>query len=228
MTSDIAIRDLEPEQALATEEFDPELDPITTRSQLEQIRQEQGLYGFHICNIDLCEIDLSGEDLTETRWTNVNLRGAKLVDANLSRSTFRYVCLDNANLSGADLMESNWDVDGKGRRNLLRQTILVGARFHKAALRQAFLLLADLTKAKFYEADLTRAVLNGSNCRDTDFTLASLVFCEAIGACFDGAHFSRSNLSCMNFSDASLIDTEFYRANCRGVDWSNVKRKSSS
>jgi uncharacterized protein YjbI with pentapeptide repeats len=224
MMDEIPINDLEPEP----EEFDRELDLVTTRQHFEELLAEQDLYKCQICNIDLGGIDLEGIDLTGTQWTNVNLRGANLSESMLDHSKFRYVCLDEANLSGASLIEADFNVDVYGRRNFLRKANLTGSFLQKANLREVFFLQADLSEAQLLEADLSRAVLNGCTCRGTDFSKAQMILCEGIGACFDESYFSRTNLSCMNFSNASLIETSFHECILEGVNWTDARRTVSS
>lgn len=111
--------------------------------------------------------DLSGQDLSDTLFTNVDLSGANLSGANLNGSKFENCNLQRANLSGANL---------------------VGAQFPQSDLSGADLSNARTdTSTSFPQATLFNARLDGVDrfacsscwCPDGEQILVSLNGCES-------------------------------------------------
>jgi uncharacterized protein YjbI with pentapeptide repeats len=190
---------------------------ITTRRDFDELLVTNKLAGRHIAHIDLSEIDLRKAQLSQTRWSNVYLRGANFAEANLNGAQFRYVCLDQANLDGASLIRTDWNIDANGRRNFLRRASLRHAQMQQSVLCHVVFLQSNLSYANFRQVDLTRAILNSCHCLGTDFADSRLTLCEAKEACLNGAMLTRCDLSCMNLSGASLENTDFNQANLQGV-----------
>lgn len=152
------------------------LDHDRIQEVLEFLRQIGWLSGDKavLKGANLIEIDLSGSDLHFADLSGAVLQGADLRDADLSASE-----LDGAAFGLADL-----------RGAYLNGASLVGADFSRADLRGAILELADLSKAGLQEADLRGANL-------TDATLTGTVGLEEAGfdentTLPDGSRWSRS------------------------------------
>lgn len=112
--------------------------------------------------------DLSGCDLSKSRFTSLRLPGGNFTNANLSGADF----------SGAYLSEAN-----------LQQAVLKKARLVFADLRRANLTGADLTGA-----DLNGVVLSGGSLAGANLTRALLVKTRLDGVDFTGANLDRTDL----------------------------------
>lgn len=118
--------------------------------------------GFEISNYlkhNKC-IDLN---LEETKLSYLDLKGVKLINAQLENSKLNGVDLSEANLSGANLIL----VD-------LREADLCMADLSGANLSGADLYMADLSGANLSGADLSYASLNGTNLIQTNLSGANL------------------------------------------------------
>jgi hypothetical protein len=109
-------------------------------------RDNAVLKGAKLIEIDLSGADLHFADLTEAVLQGANLNGADLTAAELSGVEFGLADLTEANLNGATLIDAD---------------------FSRADLRGAVLELADLSQASLQEADLrganlTNAILTGA------------------------------------------------------------------
>jgi uncharacterized protein YjbI with pentapeptide repeats len=151
--------------------------------------------------------NLCGIVLTNCDLTNMNLAEVELVQADLSGSD-----LTGANLCGAKLHEAK----------------LVGAKLCGANLETTELIGADLSMVTINDVTTWRTWLNGSNlhgatlrnCRfeEANFKGAKLVFSH-----MSGILFFWSNLSCVDFSDAILENTEVIECNLRKSTLSRVR-----
>jgi uncharacterized protein YjbI with pentapeptide repeats len=136
---------------------------------------EQGVEKWNAWRQDNPDVvpQLEGVDLTEADLTNINLRGAKMISA----------ILNYANLSGADLSDSNLRVAEIMETNL-RGANLSGADLSYAKLENADLSGANLsntvlTETNFRASDLTEAHFNDAFLYETDFQYAVLINIEA-------------------------------------------------
>jgi hypothetical protein len=100
--------------------------------------------------------------------------------------------LSNANLSGADLRDTN----------------LSSANFSGANFRDA-----DLRYANLSNADLRGTDLRGANFRDADLRYANLSNANLSGADLRGANLSNANFNGANLSDADLSGANLSNAN---------------
>jgi hypothetical protein len=132
----------------------------------------------------------------------VNLRGANLIETNLSKA-FAFMLgadLSNANLSNASLSKTN-----------LIESNLSKALLSKANMRGAYLIDADLSNAYMAETDLSNAVLSkanlsGAHLLDADLSEADLSEADLSDANLFRANLSNANLSDANLSNAVLVD----------------------
>ena len=164
-------------------------------------------------------LDLKGADL----------RGAQLLDADLSRTMFHHAHLSNVNFANTDLTDS-----------FLSYADLSGAEFHEvnfartrlssANLSGAMLQGADLSRINFHNAklvgtNLLRANLSGAIFQDARatnawFERADLSDAGFQGADLSGAHLARADLSGARFWDADLDGANFADANLSGAEFS--------
>ena len=123
------------------------------KARVLQCLYESGLIHKDKKIIDLSGADLSDANLTRDKLSDADLSGARLVRANLI----------GAWLNGADLNTAN-----------LASAILRGVDLAGANLRQAFLYKADLSDANLKGADLWRATLYEANFEGVDLTFVSV------------------------------------------------------
>ncbi len=139
------------------------------------------------CSYTKAPVDWSGCNLYGKVLTNVDLRMAKLKNANLFG-----VSLQNKDLSGADLSYAtlkNANLDG---------AVLAGADLSYSNMLDAKVRSADLSNAKLKYAKLYRADFTKSNLSNADFT---------------GATLSYANLSFANLKGANLENAGIWAAN---------------
>ncbi len=169
------------------------------------------------------ERDFWKAKLKDANLTEVNLQGAILASADLTRANLRTVGLAGANLqsaelygadlAGANLYDANleaarlWDADLTGASlqgsNLsiadLRNAILSGTRLHGANVSSAMLSMADLSGALLTGANLKDANLRGANLEGADLEGANLN-----GANLAYAHLTGANLEGVNLNKVIL------------------------
>ncbi len=153
---------------------------------------------------DFSNADLIGADLREANLSNADFSEAFLADANLWQANLRRAFLREANLGNANLSEAT--LSGA----ILGRAYLSEANLRNADLKEAYLGNANLSEANLSEANLSRANLSGAdlwqaNFRNTDLTRADLI----------GADLTRADLSYANLSYADLAWSNISEANCR-------------
>ncbi|MFC8678057.1 pentapeptide repeat-containing protein [Streptomyces griseorubiginosus] len=104
------------------------------------------LSGADLTGADLTRATLSGADLTGADLTRATLSGADLTDADLTRANLTRANLSGADLTGADLYST-----------ILREADLTGADLTGVSLRRACLAAADLTRAVLLDTHLVNA-----------------------------------------------------------------------
>jgi uncharacterized protein YjbI with pentapeptide repeats len=139
-------------------------------------------------------LDLSGANLRDANVTRANLSGANLRDAdlsgaklswaNLSRADLSVVSLPDAHLRGANLHDATLS------RSLLFKANLTGADLSGAILTRTILREAKLLAANVSGANLTRADLSGANLSGANLTRADLSGADLSGADLSGANLS--------------------------------------
>lgn len=139
------------------------------------------------CTSTKAPVDWSGCDLYGRVMTNVDLRMAKLSNANLFGATLENMDLSGADLRNANLKEAN--LDG---------AILVNADLSYSNMVNAKVREADLKNTKMVSAKLFRTDFTNSNLENVDFTRATL---------------SYSNLSFANMKGANLENAGTWAAN---------------
>lgn len=156
--------------------------PSLTREQIEQKVRTEGLVG-------------------------VDLRGANLIKANLSRADLRGV-----NLNGADLSKSNlWEAD------------LTGADLSNANLTEAKLRFAKLNGAK-----LKNTILNGANLKNAQLWHSDLEKAKLEYADLTYAHLYNANLNLSNLKHAKLYNAGLMSAKLYGADLSNSDLRNAN
>jgi len=118
--------------------------------------------------------------------------------------------LSGAHLRGASLLQINLSYADLTEADLSRAS-LCGANFSYANLNRAYFIGADLRNADFTSANLgetylsganlSRANLSGANLKDVDLSRANLCGADLRGANFDGANFMGAIFSDHTFGD---------------------------
>ena len=129
--------------------------------------------------------------------TNHTLRGAKLIDCDLSGANLAGVDLSGADLSRANLTSAN----------------LVGA-----TLEDTVLFGATLDQAELLQANLRRANLTEVSAKGTGFGRADLEGAQFFNGTLAGASFTQANLTETDFRTADLTGIYRYMLLTRGVE----------
>ncbi len=164
------------------------------------------LSGANLRNANLQEIDFREANLSEADLRNVNLQKAEMVESNLWGANLR-----NANLSGASLKKANlkW-ADLKGSQ-------LEGTNLDGADLSYAKLSTADLSEVKLQYATLNGASLNEVNLEGVK--LFATVFSKAN---LQGSNLKKTDLRWADLSEANLKKTNLSKANLRRANLSHA------
>jgi uncharacterized protein YjbI with pentapeptide repeats len=167
---------------------------VLARRDKEHDTRAINLAGANLAGADLTRASLAGADLAGADLTRASLRDADLACANLSGAEFTRAVLINADLGGANLLEATLTSANLGGANL------VGAALANANLTSANLAAANLTRAIIIHASLTRAGLLDANLTDANLTGADLT-----AASLTRADLTRTNLLGANLTGANLI-----------------------
>jgi len=167
---------------------------------------EPDLGGANLRNVDLTGANLSGAYLSKADLRDANLTGANLSGAHLGR----------ADLSGAKLSQANLSLSHLGRADLFRaaliETNLSAAQLSKTDLREANLRGANLEGADLSGADLKKADLGKA-----DLSRAFLSETDLCGAYLIGARLNDADLGHAHLRNADLRKANFEKASLRGA-----------
>jgi len=135
----------------------------------------------NLIDVNMSDMDLTGNDFSNTVITNTNLSNTILVGADLSN-----VVLIGTTLTGADLTGAN-----------LAGITIIGNDLTNTILRGVNLTDASLVSVDLSGRDLTNTILRGVDLTDKDLT----------GTILRGADLSNSILTDVNLSDKDLTGT---------------------
>lgn len=179
----------------------------------------------------LCEVNLSGANLSSINFREANLSVANLSGSNLTEADLRKTKLNVAKLSGANLTRANL---AEANLNVANLTL---ADLNHADLRQASLVRAEMARSELSTANLSYANLSGADLKDAklrqanlshaNLSRADLKWAACTGANFSQANLHGTDLSSCDFSGADLRNTELRqanlsRANLRGANLSGA------
>ena len=153
------------------------------------------LRGATLIDRDLSGANLAGADLRGTDLSRANLTKANLVGATLEEAVLYGATLDHAELLNANLRRAN-----------LTEVSATAAGFGRTNLEHATLFGAKLAGASFTQSNLTAADL-----RAADLTGARLRECR-----LDGADLSRSVLRDVDLRASQVSRASFEAADLRG------------
>jgi uncharacterized protein YjbI with pentapeptide repeats len=186
----------------------PEPPAILTGAYLEAVQWP----GIQLASAQLDGVDLSGANLSRVDLSRATFVKADLGQARLTRAILQNCRGNEAELTGADLVQ----VIGAGA--IFMGATLRGAILDGAVLNVATFTCADLTGASFQGAHLTRAVFTEALIEGADFSGA--ILCEAWmpnlplrTASLTGANFKEAVLSGCDLECVVLPRALFEKAN---------------
>lgn len=172
-------------------------------------------------------LDLRGADL----------RGAQILDADLSKTMFHHANLSNVRFANTNLTEASFR-DADLSKAWLYETRFTGADLSSANLSGAMLQGAEMIKMNLHNvslpgANLGRANLSESILQDARVANAWLDHANLSGATFlradlSRARLDRADLTGAEFLDANLIGTNLAEANLSGVQFSADGRQPAT
>lgn len=203
------------------------------------------LAGANLAKANLSEADCRGAMLAHAKLDNALFKGTNLTEANLGKTSGMAVDFSNANLRGAILAEADLGQALLREADLAEveasQAKLENANLSWAVMSRANWTMATLTGAKFVQAVLDNAVFYATHLEQADFSQArgTRVFCmraKAAGAVFrrailpklravaeadfSGADFREAQLSGSCLRSAILNKAVFDHADLDGCDFS--------
>ncbi|MGO4707330.1 pentapeptide repeat-containing protein [Microvirga sp. 2MCAF38] len=154
----------------------------------------------------LADDDLSGgifsrAHLTFTDFSDANLRGAKLNEAEISRARF-----EGADLSGADLSKAvGWRVD-------FNNANLANVNFSSVDVGRANFTGAKIAGSNFSKAEVNRSDFTGADLTGVDMSRAEAARVIFSNAKMAGMNFSYTNLSRAKLDGQDLTEVDMSRA----------------
>lgn len=190
-------------------------------------------------------LDYSGKDLSYLDFSGIDLKAARMKDANLFGADFTGANLKDTNLSGALLDRTTIIRADFSGANLSGATMLVPAAFinlgqarndaprFTAANLQRFRVNGEYWRVDFRGADLTEADFSPHSKGFGDTTIAvtrrtAFRSCDFSGAKMVRAHLARvlmhfSVLAGADLTDADLTDADLSKADLSGADLTRAK-----
>ena len=168
-------------------------------------RQGQFRKQYNEAKIDLCDLQ------------NIDLRGLRFVETDLSQFNLAETDMSGAWLAGANLMDAH--LYKFRRRNKDFSAKLVHAFLDGANLSGAHLNYVDFSKTQLVRANFSRARLQGSI-----FAEANLKFADFSNASLRGVIFQEANLKNTIFDSAQIARASF--ENCRNLIQKQVDKMS--
>ena len=160
---------------------------------------------------------LRGAVLIDKDLSGVNLAGADLSGADLSRANLTKANMVGATLEGAVLFGATLD-----RAELLKAN-LRGADLTQASARAAGFGGADLEGANLFNATLTGATFTQSNLKGVDARTADMTGARLRGCCLRDADCSQSVLCDADLKESAVHGATFERADLRRSKLSGVR-----
>jgi len=175
---------------------------------------------------DFSSADLSGRDLHQYDFSDVNLSGADLSATILSGVDLRMTILTGASFYNANLSATN--LSGQD----LQTVKIERADLSEANLSDANLSGIDLTSVDFEDvilqnADLSGANLTGKNLENIDLNGVNLSGSNLSDAILAGCDLSSVVLNGVNFQDANLIGSKLTNQNFQGSTLNGANLSSS-
>lgn len=188
---------------------------MADEEQLNILRQGADVWNEWVEQHPDVSVDLTGAYLSGADLTKANLNGVFLSGADLHRAILTESDLTGAYLRGADLIRAN--LSGA----YLVEATLTAANLYGADLSGAYLTAANLTAANLSGADLSGANLTAAN-----LSGAILVEANLSGAALSRADLSRASLIRTKLNDAKLYDCRIYGLSVWDVDLEGAEQSN--
>ena len=163
-------------------------------------------------------------EVSNIKWKNNKSAGewlSKLCGQPKEPFVFTYSCLNNTNLSGANLRSVNLSNANLSNADLT-SACLKGTNLRSANLREADLSCANLIDADLSWANLSGACMSGANLSDAYMSAADLSGTYMSDADLSDADLKVANLSEANLSGANLRQADLRGANLSGANFHNI------
>ena len=166
-------------------------------------------------------LTLKGKDFSGSDFTSADLSGADLSHADLSDADFTGADLSGVDFSDADLRRANFT-----GANLYRAK-LIGVNVEDAVFLNANCYQATFCIDTSDSWDLNAPDFTGANLQSSDFSFSRIGDAIMARANLFGANFSRTLISCVDFSGADLRGVNFSDAELQSVTLSFSQLKST-
>ncbi|GAP13497.1 uncharacterized low-complexity proteins [Longilinea arvoryzae] len=220
-------RDYNVNENLEFEEI-PEVLSDLSPEELDKLTPIVNLKSLRFSNADLSErkftnMNLEGVWVIKSKWDSVDCRSINFFSVRFNNSSLRKAKFINCNFSGANFSSCN----------------LEGCLFDNCILENAIFSHANLRKVEFIETDISEAIIDSSTILDykqavviylhnsnssnqylvgEDLHGAYLAGVSFVGAILCKANFSKANLRFSDFRNADLRRTNFNEADLTGSD----------
>lgn len=167
------------------------------------------------------QCDLSGKRMNGMTMKNANFAGSLFNNSNLSGGK-----LHGSDLTGAHFRKAMmYGVTGEQvimRGAVLEDATLTEANLSHSSMRQANLHRAEMARGVFHDNDFQSANLIGASAASVDFTRsnfdrARMDNINLTGATLDAGQFTGVRFGFANFSDATVLETNFSDADLTHV-----------
>ena len=193
--------------ALATQDPDDVTAVIDRIRRGARLRPSDSLRGANLMNQDLSGLNLAGVDLRGADLSRTNLTKANLVGARLEGAVLFGATLDHAELLKADLR---------------------GAGMTQCSARNAGFGGAVLENATLFNATLKGASFTHSNLKAADFRAANLTGARLRDCCMRDADFSRSVLRGSDLKESDTTGASFHDAELQGSKLNGLRGASQA
>jgi uncharacterized protein YjbI with pentapeptide repeats len=170
-------------------------------------KEEAWLRDGSLEGVDLTGANLEGAYLTRAILVRTDLEHSNLKGANLSDALLIEACLRNAHLEKSDMRDAHLEMADLLAAHM-EEVLLWRAKLWRAILADAHLEGAELIWADLKEADLAGAHLDGAELWYVDLGAACLKYVRLEGANLYGANLERSELSYASFDHFSCYNNE--------------------
>lgn len=160
---------------------------------------------------DLIDVDLSGSNLQETRFTGSDIKqgrkqlGGKFSSCKCEGADFAEVTLQNADFSEASFNHTTiFDPDRTISSISFKEADLSDADFSDVSLADSVFTEANLRGTNFTESRLSGSKFEAAICMGTNFEEAELENVDFTGANLEGAGFKNAEFHSAVFTDAQI------------------------
>ena len=164
-----------------------------------------------IFQLNLTAADLSGVDLSNSKFMRIDFTNVDLSESNLSSVDYYQGILSGADLSGADLTNAK-----------IEEVAVFDTNFSNAILQNIQITNLNAEGSNFSGTDLSNAVVKGAGFLNTDFTGATLSNSDFSTINLGNGKFNNAKLDGANLSEATLTGADLSGADLTGSDLSKT------